>query len=46
MKICAVDKLVNQNFNVIFVNALQQFWRDTKAFQCIGKPKNRIYFFF
>lgn len=41
MKICAVDKLVNQNFNVIFVNALQQFWRDTKAFQCVGKPKKQ-----
>ena len=41
MKICSIDKLVTQNFNVLFVNALQQFWRETKAFQCIGKPKKQ-----
>lgn len=41
MKVCAIKELVNQNFNVIFVNALQQFWRETKAFQCIGKAKKQ-----
>jgi AraC-like DNA-binding protein len=41
MKVCAIDKLVSRNFNVIFVNALQQLWHETKAFQCIGKPKKQ-----
>ncbi len=46
MKICTLNELVNQNFNIIFVNALQQFWRETKAFQCIGKPKKQNLFLF
>lgn len=46
MKICTIDKLIKQNFNVVFVNALQQFWRETKAFQCIGKPKKENLFLF
>ncbi len=46
MKTYSIDKLVNQNFNVVFVNALQQFWRGTKAFQCIGKPKKHSLFLF
>jgi len=41
MKICSVSELVNQNFNVIFVNVLQQFWHTTKSFQCIGAPKKQ-----
>ena len=41
MRICALNELVNQNFNVIFVNALQQFWRETRAFQCVGNPKKQ-----
>ena len=41
MKISTIYRLVNQNFNVLFINVLQQFWRETKAFQCIGKPKKQ-----
>jgi len=46
MKVCAVKELVNQNFNVIFVNALQQFWHTTKSFQCFGNPKKQNLFLF
>lgn len=46
MKVCAVDELVNQNFNVVFLNALQQFWRTTKSFQCIHFPKKQNLFLF
>ena len=46
MKICMVDELVNQNFNVIYVNALQQFWHNTKCFQCLGAPKKQNLFLF
>ena len=29
------------DFNAIFINALRQFWKNTKSFQCIGNPKNQ-----
>lgn len=41
MKSYPIEKLVDQNFNVVFINALQQFWHTTKSFQCIGKPKKQ-----
>ena len=41
MKLCPVNELVNQNFNLIFINSLQQFWHTTKRFQCIGEPKKQ-----
>ena len=41
MEICSVNKLVNSNFNVIFINALRQFWKNTRYFQCIGAPKKQ-----
>ena len=44
MKICALDDLICQNFNPVFVNGLQQFWRTTKSFQCIGAPKKQNLF--
>ena len=46
MKILTVDELVNQNFNPVFLNALKQFWRTTKHFQCIGTPKSQNLFLF
>lgn len=36
-----VQGLINQNFNVVFLNAVQQYWRTTKYFQCIGDPKKQ-----
>ena len=39
MKICPLNDIVNQNYNPIFVNSLQQFWHSTKYFQCISAPK-------
>lgn len=44
MKICALDDLIRQNFNPVFINGLQQFWRATKSFQCIGTPKKQNLF--
>ena len=41
MKQCALEELVKQNFNVVFVNALQQFWQKTKGFRCFGDPKKQ-----
>ena len=44
MKIQTVDELVNKNFNPVFMNALQQHWRSTKFFHCIGAPKKQNLF--
>lgn len=38
-KIIDMDKLDEENFNLVFVNALRQFWRTTKSFGCVGNPK-------
>lgn len=46
MKTCTINELIDQNFNVIFVNALQQFWHTTRCFQCIGAPKKQNLFLF
>lgn len=46
MKLCPVNELINQNFNPIFINSLQQFWHTTKRFQCIGEPKKQNLFLF
>ncbi|MBR5156246.1 MAG: helix-turn-helix transcriptional regulator [Clostridia bacterium] len=46
MKIYSVSDLINQNFNVKFLNVLQSFWRSTKYFQCIGAPKKQNLFLF
>lgn len=46
MKICTVNELINKNFNVVFVNVLRQFWRNTRYFQCVGAPKKRNLFLF
>ena len=41
MEIRKLDKLLRCNFNVVFINALKQFWRTTRYFQCIGEPKKQ-----
>lgn len=41
MKICPLEKLVDKNFNTVFINALEQFWHTTRSFQCIGAPKKQ-----
>ena len=46
MKICPINELVQKDFNVKFLNALQQFWRNTKSFQCIDEPKKQNLFLF
>lgn len=46
MIICTVEELLNRNFNVVFVNVLQQFWHNTKCFQCFGAPKKQNLFLF
>lgn len=46
MKEYKINDLVNTNFNVVFINALQQYWRTTKTFQCIGAPKKQNLFLF
>ena len=44
MKICDITTLVDTDFNIQFLNVLQQFWRGKKEFQCIGAPKERDLF--
>ncbi len=46
MKICTVDEIVNKNFNIVFVNALRQFWHTTRNFHCIGTPKKQNLFLY
>lgn len=46
MKIYPVNELVKSEFNVRFLNALQQFWRNTKSFQCINSPKKHDLFLY
>ena len=41
MKIYDINQLVGLNFNAVFINALQQFWHNTKTFQCIDTPKKQ-----
>ena len=46
MKTFGITEIINSNFNVVFINALQQFWHTTKSFQCIGSPKKQNLFLF
>lgn len=46
MEIVTPNGLLEQNFNVVFVNTLKQFWRGTKDFQCIGAPKRQDLFLY
>ena len=41
MRIIDINGKDGRDFNVIFINALRQFWKNTKSFQCIGNPKNQ-----
>lgn len=41
MKIINVNSLDGESFSPIFINALRQFWKNTKSFQCIGNPKGQ-----
>ena len=41
MKIIDISKGDGSDFNLIFINALRQFWKNTKSFQCVGNPKNQ-----
>ncbi len=46
MKVCAPDEIVHRNFNIVFINALRQFWHTTRFFQCIGAPKKQNLFLY
>ncbi len=46
MKICKIDDLINENYNIVFINALQQFWRKDRSFQCFGNSKKQNLFLF
>ncbi len=41
MKIIDISRADGVDFNLVFINALRQFWKNTKSFQCIGNPKNQ-----
>lgn len=41
MRIIDINKTDGASFNLIFINVLRQFWRNTKSFQCIENPKKQ-----
>ena len=41
MEIYTIDTLAEREFGVGFINALAQYWRTTRSFQCIGAPKKQ-----
>ncbi len=41
MKTIDINGTDGADFNAVFINALRQFWKNTKSFQCIGSPKNQ-----
>lgn len=46
MKICNISDLINENYNIVFINALQQFWKTGRLFQCFGNSKKQNLFLF
>lgn len=44
MKITSISQLVNENYNLKFINSLKQFWYTTKSFHCINAPKKENLF--
>lgn len=46
MKICSISDLIKENYNIVFVNALQQFWRTNRSFQCFENSKKQNLFLF
>lgn len=41
MKITSIERIGLENFNPIVINALRQYWKNTRYFQCIGYPKDQ-----
>lgn len=41
MRTSSLSELMFTDFNVSFLNVLQQFWRDRREFQCLGAPKRQ-----
>lgn len=41
MRVIDINALGEENFNPIFINAIRQYWKNTKSFQCIGSPKQQ-----
>lgn len=41
MRIIDIMGADGASFNLIFINAIRQFWKNTKSFQCVGNPKNQ-----
>ncbi len=44
MRVISLHELVNTDFNAVYLNSLQQFWKTSKNFTCIGKPKRQNLF--
>ena len=41
MRTVDISELGGENFNPIFINALRQYWKTKRSFQCIGNPKKQ-----
>ena len=41
MEIKHLEELLHTNFNLVFINALKQYWHTERIFQCIGAPKKQ-----
>ena len=46
MKIISTDKLYDYNYSVKVINALKQFWKIRRSFNCIGEPKQKNMFLY
>ena len=46
MKIISIDSLYRYNYSVQPINSLRQFWRTSKSFSCLHRPKAHNIFVF
>ena len=46
MRTVDISKIGDENFNPIFINALRQYWKTKKSFQCIDAPKKQNLFIY
>jgi len=44
LKVVPLQSLTETNFNAVYLNSLRQFWKTSKNFTCIGKPKKQNLF--
>lgn len=46
MKTVSFFEVAERDFNIRYLNALKQFWRETREFRCVGEPKRQDLLFY